>query len=638
MKTIASIALLFWIPFLFAQETLTQTRIGIPASFHNIVEKDGILGVEVNGKFYPEKPPAHTPLTYHNLATPEVTAYEDGVIINFRDPAIEGTLYFGLIDEHSRYRQPIFSKVKGKIKEGKVKMKIAKLKGKYDFQGWEKRGKIRLGYRVTDPKGRILTDNRLNVLYRNGKFIPSVTLIEGPFLSRPAPDGMTVYLAFDKPVRARIRIDGRVWDDGKVCRKHIYYISGLKPRTTYSYQVEYGPWTETYTLTTAPLPGDRKGFRFAYASDSRSGTGGGERNIYGTNAYILKRLMIAADRDSTDFFLFTGDMVTGYKTLKDQLRLEYFNFKNAIRYYTPYRPMYVGMGNHEALSRAFHKYDSPSSLAWERYISVDRFPFDSQSAEALFAEEFEMPANGPLSEDGSRYDPSPETQDFPSYKENVYAFTYANAGFIMLNADYWYTTNENYVPLVGGNPHGYVMDNQLAWLEKTLAAMERNPDIDHVFVTIHITPFPNAGHADDGMWYYGNNEVRPWVAGKPVDKGIIERRDELVDILVNRSSKFRALLVGDEHNYTRLVIDNDTDIYPPDWQGPRLKLKRPFIQLTNGAAGAPYYALQDVPWRNKVQTFSTQNALMIFDVFKDKVKVRVYNPDTFETIETFELR
>jgi len=30
-------------------------------------------------------------------------------------------------------------------------------------------------------------------------------------------------------------------------------------------------------------------FTFAYTSDSRAGSGGGERNIYGVNAYIMKK-------------------------------------------------------------------------------------------------------------------------------------------------------------------------------------------------------------------------------------------------------------------------------------------------------------------------------------------------------------
>ncbi len=627
--------LIFLFIILF-KTSYSQTK-EIPSSFHNLQYKDGVLGVVNGEKFYPLKE-KEVFLTYENFATPDVYPHSDGVELDFKNPQIEGTVYFGLIDDRSRYKQPIYSKVNAKIIKGKALLKISKLKGKYDFTGWEKSGEVRIGYRVTDKKGRILTENRLNILFDGKKFYPQPTLIEGPFLSKPRPDGITVYLAFNQPVRAKIKVDGKIWDNGKVKKKHVYNLGGLKPATQYHYEIVYDQWEEEFSFKTAPEKGYDQGFTFAYASDSRGGTAGGERNIYGTNAYILKRIMLAADKENVDFFLFTGDMISGYRTNKGQIRLEYFNFKNAVRYLSPYRPIYLGMGNHEALSHSFYKFDSESTQAWKRYISVDRFPFETESAEAVFAGEFEMPLNGPESEDGNKYDPSEKTKDFPSYKENVYWFTYGNAGFVMLNADYWYTTNENYIPLVGGNPHGYIMDNQLKWFEKTLQKLENDPAIDHIFVTIHITPFPNAGHSDDGMWYDGNNEIRPYIAGKPVEKGIIERRDEFVDLMVNHSKKFRALLVGDEHNYTRLVLDNDAEIYPENWKGKKLHFSRPFIQLTNGAAGAPYYALEDLPWKDHVKTFSTQNAIMIFHVKKESVKIRVYNPDTFEPIEEFELK
>ncbi len=243
-----------------------------------------------------------------------------------------------------------------------------------------------------------------------------------------------------------------------------------------------------------------------------------------------------------------------------------------------------------------------------------------------------------MSEDGAAYDPSRKTVDFPPYGETAYWFAYGNTAFVVLNSNYWYTTNENYIPITGGNPHAYIMDKQMEWLEKTLKKLDADPDIDHVFVSVHTPLFPNAGHANNDMWYFGNNDIRPWVAGKPVDKGIIERRDELLGIMVNRSKKFRAVLSGDEHNYTRLVVDNSTDIYPKDWKGPRIKLSRPFVQITNGAAGAPYYAPEKLPWSDHLKRFSTQNALMIFDVNGPVIHVRVFNPDTFEPIESFQLQ
>ena len=140
------------------------------------------------------------------------------------------------------------------------------------------------------------------------------------------------------------------------------------------------------------------------------------------------------------------------------------------------------------------------------------------------------------------------------------------------------------------------------------------------------------------MWYNGNNSVRPWVAGKPLEKGIIERRDELLDILVNKSKKVIAILTGDEHNYAVTEIGPDTNIYPENYEPTKIKLSRTIYQINNGAAGAPYYAQEQTPWTNKVTGFSTQNALVFFHVNGKKIDVEVMNPDTLEIFDGYSLR
>ena len=609
-----------------------------PRSLSGLTYHQDTLGIEYQGKFYPLADKSHYPLTFEHIATPEVAGVDKGISLDFHND-LNGTIYYGIIDDQSRYRMPVLSKRTAKIKNGKALIRLDKLKGKYDFSNWEKTGLLRLGYRIMDNKGRIIADNRQNILYKDGRFTPAVTLIEGPMLALPGQDRMTIYLKFNEKTPVQIRINDKKFDLNKTTDDtYEIEITGLKPGTFYTYEVIYGPWSEKYTFRTAPLKGCRSPIRFAYASDSRNAKGGGERNIYGTNAYILKRMMIAADCENPDFFMFTGDMISGYSTSRGLEALQYYNFKNAVRYFSPWHPMFFGMGNHEALSHNFHKWDAHASAAWMNYISVDRFPYDTESGERLFSDMFVLPQNGPYSEDGASYDPSKRTTDFPPYGETVYYFTYGNMAMVVLNSNYWYTTNENYIPLAGGNPHAYLMDQQLQWLQNTLKALDADPAIDHVFVTVHTPPFPNAGHAENDMWYFGNNEIRPWVAGKPVERGIIEQRDKFLDILVNHSDKFRVLLCGDEHNYTRLTVDNNTNIYPEGWTGKRLHLRRPFVQITNGAAGAPYYAPEKLPWSDHLQTFSTQNALMIFDVAGPHIHVRVFNPDTFEIIEEFDLQ
>ena len=88
------------------------------------------------------------------------------------------------------------------------------------------------------------------------------------------------------------------------------------------------------------------------------------------------------------------------------------------------------------------------------------------------------------------------------------------------------------------------------------------------------------------MWYGGNNAPRATVAGKPVAKGIIERRDDLLT-LIQKHPKVLAVFTGDEHNYNKTRLDATVPIYPPNWDKPKVELKRPFWQINNGAAGAP---------------------------------------------------
>ncbi len=106
---------------------------------------------------------------------------------------------------------------------------------------------------------------------------------------------------------------------------------------------------------------------------------------------------------------------------------------------------------------------------------------------------------------------------------------------------------------------------------------------------------------------------------------------------MNHSTKVKATLTGDEHNYSLLRVTKDIPIYPDDYDKPKLTQFRPFWHINNGAAGAPYYGREDTPWMDHVETFSTQYAVVFFYVDGDSVHVEVINPDTFEKIDEFDL-
>jgi hypothetical protein len=558
-----------------------------------------------------------------------ITGTDEGLAFNFRDPKLNGRLYYGFIaPSDARYPYPVYFKRYARIEDGRCSVDILnRMSGKYDMVGWQESGQARLGYRVVNERGELLYDGKIQFTGQ-GPFEVALSVVEGPTVHQVTDQ--TAVLAFEtnREGVVRVRCNGKSYaSEPDKNLRHEVPIRGLKPDTRYGYQVIYEPFVDSFHFRTAPKAGSREAFVFAYASDSRAGRGGGERDIYGTNAYIMKRIFALARDKEARFMQFTGDLINGYLASRQETRLQYANWKRSVEPFAHYLPYYANMGNHEALIYSFG----------DRFASIDQFPFETRSAEAVFAQSFTNPVNGPESEDGSALDPDPNTTDFPSYAENAFSYRYDNVGMIVLNSDYWYAPSTVKIPLTGGNPHGYIMDQQLAWLEETVAGMDADTTIDHVFVTQHTPVFPNGGHVDDDMWYNGKNQARPFAGGKAAAEGIIERRDAYLDIVVNQSSKVKAILTGDEHNFNYLRVDDAMPRYPEDWEKPKLTLKRPIYQINNGAAGAPYYAQEKTPWMDYCQSFSTQNALVLFYVDGKSLKAKIYNPDTLELFEEITL-
>ena len=497
--------------------------------------------------------------------------------------------------------------------------------------GWQKSGTGVIGYRIISQTGAMIHDGRVRFRHTGmGPFQVDVTLVEGPFVGNVEPRRAVISFLLDRPEPCAVVVGELTIPCRDGAARQEITVDNLRPGTEYVYKVQYGANEETYGFRTAPEPGSRRPFVFAYASDSRGGQGGGERNFNGPNAHIVRRLMAVTASRGAAFMQFTGDLVSGYVTSPDQLTYELANWKRAIEPQAHWMPVYTGLGNHEAILREF-------SGAGARSVRMARFPYSTESSEAIFARELVNPENGPLSEDGAVYDPDPAAIDFPPYRRNVYWFQYDNAAMVVLNSDYWFTPSVASVPESGGNLHGYLMDQQIAWLEKTLDEIERDKTIDHVFLTVHTPLFPNGGHVGDAMWYSGNNTPRATVAGKPLAKGIIERRDDVLR-LIQQHPKVLAVLTGDEHNYNRTRLDAAVPIYPAGWDRPKAELKRPFFQINNGAAGAPYYAQDDTPWSAAVSGFSTQHALCLFVVEGRKVRLETVNPETLEVLDRAVLR
>ncbi len=558
---------------------------------------------------------------------------DEGIAFDFGPNLHHGTLYYGFIPSgDSKYPHPVYFRSSSRIDTGITSINILRgLSGIYDMVGWQKSGKGTLGYRVLNEDGEMLYDGIVS-FQGTGPFTVVPTIIEGPFINKHLPTGTTISFTTNEEVRSSVEVNGQRYGQRRKNTQHEIDIDGLTADTEYQYTIFLeDAAAATYSFRTAPTPGSRKPFVFAYTSDSRSGNGGGERSMFGANFYIMKKILAVTRQQGAAFMQFTGDLIDGYLMDPGEIDLQYANWKRAIQPFAHYFPVYTTMGNHEALMRVFTD-DSRRVM-----LMVDRFPFDTESSEAVYNRNFVNFENGPDSEDGADYDPDPRRQDFPSYKENVYYHIYDNVAVIALNSDYFYSPSTAEVRNTSGNIHGYILDKQLEWLESTVNKLEQDPNIDHIFVTQHTPCFPNGGHVRDDMWYNGNNQFRPFVAGKPNPKGIIERRDQILDILVNRSKKVKAILTGDEHNYNRLHLTPETKIYPETYFFPKIELTRSIYQINNGAAGAPYYAQEQTPWTPHVTGFTTQNAVVFFHVNGKNIEVKVINPDTLEMVDEFKL-
>jgi len=606
----------------------------IPAVHSNIQkDQDNQLYVEFNKEKYYELTSEHSFSIQKIHGNPKGT--DLGITFDFSDSVLTGTLYYGFIPfGDSKHPLPVYFKYPVPIKDGIATINIKKnLKGKYDMVGWEKTHKGTIGYRVVNKKGGILYDGKVS--FRGiGPFEVDITLTDGPFVDCVSESGALISFHTNKAVPTQVIIEDKKFQNIKSTYYHEITITGLNANTKYPYYIQYGDNEQVFSFKTAPKPGSRMPFVFSYCSDSRSGQGGGERDLFGTNFYMMRKIMALNSFKNVAFMQFTGDLINGYLTDIEAMNLQYTNWKRAIEPYAHYIPVYEGMGNHESVMRIFGDKNPWSKIAF----GLDRFPYDQESSERLFANNFVNPKNGPQSEDGTNYDPDPSKQNFPSYIENAFYYIHDNVAVIVLNSDYWYTPSTQQIPHISGGVHGYIMDQQLDWFKTTIEKLENDSAIDHIFVTLHTPVFPNGGHVGDDMWYKGNNLIRPSVAGIPLGKGIIERRDDLLDIMVNKSLKTVAILTGDEHNYNKLKISDELVIYPPNYNQEKINISRSIYQINNGAAGAPYYAQESVPWSKHVTNFTTQNALVFFHIDGKSVFMEVLNPVTLEEIDQLKLR
>lgn len=572
-------------------------------------------------------------------------------------------VYYGVPHTEGYLTTPRFRKsalgvhVDEKKTEHQIKIDVSKLEDVHYDTGLIEGNGGTIVYRIEVFDSRVNTtrayDRRLR--YRRvgepktGTYTTLTTISEGPFVDLLTHNSAVISWETDIPTEGIVRIytqdktntltEKEDFNSKEDSTQHEVTVSNLQPDTTYFYQIYTDEFSNTYPFKTTPIPGNASTFKFGFMSDSRAGVGGGERAQNGVNAKDLGRFAIELYTKKADFVCFGGDLINGYTSDIWDYTSQLKTWKRTIQPVGALIPFYESIGNHEQVG-TYYTVKSSDMKQDENYIQFAG-TVGENSAENIFAKEFVNPT-------GSIYGhgiPEPERKwssniggkDIgPSYEENVYSFNYGRIHFISLNSNYWttgYRSQSKFgqksqdkdainlaLNLFGGNREGYLMNNQLDWLKKELEAAQNDTKIDWVFIILHEPPFPNGGHVKDAMYWGtpGHGELGGYNDKDAPIGDVIDMRNRFWTV-VSSKSKVLGVLCGDEHNYSRTLIDSSLN---PEF-------KHPVWQIISGGCGAPYY-VQDksVPWVDNVKAFTIDKHFCLFSVDNKQIGLEVYNDNS----------
>lgn len=254
-------------------------------------------------------------------------------------------------------------------------------------------------------------------------------MMKGPYVQNLASSSITVMWQVEPPQPARLIVTGPGAGQGAAAggsesriievaaaRVAEADVTELRPATRYRYRVEIGDKSWQGELATAPEVGAAVPFSFIVLGDSRS------------NAEAHRRVIERVDQEVPDFILGTGDMVDE-GARQDQWQT-FFDVERELLADNVYFP---SVGNHDRQGRG---------RTADTYRSF-----------------FSVPDNGG---DSERY----------------YAFSYANARFLVLDS----------------NAHSFSLTGQTSWLERELMSARQDERVRHVFVVMHHPPFSISLH------------------------------------------------------------------------------------------------------------------------------------------------
>ena len=136
---------------------------------------------------------------------------ETGLVLDFRKPGFTGSLIYGLVPYHdTKYPQPVY-RTSVAIMDGKAEIDIkGRLAGTYDMVGWQKSGSAVIGYRIISSSGAMVYDGRIR-FKGTGPFEPTVTMLEGPFVSNVTARSAVIWFTLNQPAPCSVTVGSRTF-------------------------------------------------------------------------------------------------------------------------------------------------------------------------------------------------------------------------------------------------------------------------------------------------------------------------------------------------------------------------------------------------------------------------------------------
>ncbi|MDD5571774.1 MAG: fibronectin type III domain-containing protein, partial [Bacteroidales bacterium] len=278
-----------------------QSKLADPALFSNVFvdNKNNLFFKKADNsiQYMKNNTPKYSLNNFQNC----FTGTDKGLEFDIRDTNFNGILYFGFYSKE-KYPQIKYLPCKYEIIKGKsfVNLKDSSLTGVID-----RSASMKSGYRITDRGGNNVYDGKINIIAERG-FTVDYTVINGPYINCLTYNTATISFETNKKIIASVAVNNKTYKDEKENCHHEFEIKDLKPDTAYSYKILYGTGADTYSFKTAIMKGSDKPFVFAFVCDSRANNAFINRNIYGVNASMVKKIMNSATDKNAAFIQFSG--------------------------------------------------------------------------------------------------------------------------------------------------------------------------------------------------------------------------------------------------------------------------------------------------------------------------------------------